>query len=102
MRIVYLLLSLNLVLGSASGRAHAAGHGGAAPNAASDTLALGSPLQSNMVVQANKPFKVWGWAKPDATVQILADWNSGPVQVQADASGNFMGIVNVPAAKKGD
>lgn len=102
MRIVYLLLSLNLVLGSASRRAHAAGHGGAAPTAASDTLALGSPLQSNMVVQANKPFKVWGWAKPGATVQILADWNSGPVQVQADASGNFMGIVNVPAAKKGD
>jgi sialate O-acetylesterase len=113
MRIVFLLLSLNLVLGGAFGRARVTGSG-EAPGArhataasdtrtvAADSLALGSPLQSNMVIQANKAFKVWGWTKPGATVQIQADWMAGPVQVQADASGSFLGMIDVPVAKKGD
>jgi sialate O-acetylesterase len=129
MRIVFLLLSLTLVLGGAFGRARVTGsgeapgarHATAAPDtrtvaagtrtaapdtrtrtADADSLALGSPLQSNMVIQANKAFKVWGWTKPGSTVQIQADWMAGPVQVQADASGSFLGMIDVPVAKKGD
>jgi len=65
-------------------------------------LALASPLQSHMVIQEGKPFKVWGRAAPGGAVEIRADWMSGPVRVVADSSGAFCGIVDVPAATKGD
>ena len=74
----------------------------AAAAAATVPLSLASPLQSYMVVQEGKPFKVWGHAAPGSTVEIHADWVSGPVRVQADPGGAFCGIVDVPAATKGD
>jgi sialate O-acetylesterase len=65
-------------------------------------LSLASPLQSNMVVQQNKPFAVWGKAPAGATVTIRADWMEGPVSVVADASGTFLGLIPVPAVHAGD
>jgi hypothetical protein len=33
-------------------------------------LTLASPLQSNMVIQQNKPFTIWGHATPGDAVQM--------------------------------
>lgn len=65
-------------------------------------LKLASVLQSNMVVQQNKPFKVWGYAPAGAAVSIQSDWITTPVNVVADADGKFLGIIPVPAVQKGD
>ncbi|RYE12105.1 MAG: sialate O-acetylesterase, partial [Sphingobacteriales bacterium] len=65
-------------------------------------LKTADPLQSNMVVQQNKPFKVWGYAPAGKAVKISADWLSNPTIVTADASNKFTGIINVPAIKTGD
>jgi len=65
-------------------------------------LAFASVLQSNMVVQQNKPFKVWGYAPAGETVAITADWLNSAVKVVAGANNKFLGIISVPLAKKGD
>lgn len=79
---------------------HAAPAGSATASAIPLTLA--SPLQSNMVIQQNKPFTIWGHAAPGEAVQINADWLPGPVTVHTDTVGAFTAIVNVPAVKPGD
>lgn len=65
-------------------------------------LKLADPLQSNMVVQQNKAFKVWGTANAGEKVTISADWMNTPITVIANKLGDFLGIINVPLAKKGD
>lgn len=65
-------------------------------------LSLASPLQSNMVIQQDKPFTVWGRAAPGDAVRINADWLPGSVTVHADDSGSFSAIINVPAVNRGD
>jgi sialate O-acetylesterase len=65
-------------------------------------LKVADILQSNMVVQQNKPFKVWGLAAAGSVVSIKADWTPTITQVTATADGNFMGIVNVPQVIPGD
>ncbi|QRR04146.1 sialate O-acetylesterase [Dyadobacter sandarakinus] len=67
-----------------------------------EKLKLSPVLQSNMVVQQNQPFKVWGHAPAGTTIAIQADWMSSPVRVTADADSRFIGIIPVPVAKKGD
>jgi sialate O-acetylesterase len=67
-----------------------------------DSLMLADALQSNMVIQQNKPFKVWGQAKAGEKVQVSADWAASPVEVVADQAGHFLAIVMVPEAKAGD
>lgn len=65
-------------------------------------LKLASVLQSNMVVQQNKPFKVWGTATPGAEVTIQADWMPSPVKVVAEGDHKFLGIIPVPSVQGGD
>ena len=65
-------------------------------------LKLASILQSNMVVQQNKPFKVWGYAPAGAAVSIMSDWMTAPVKVVAGADEKFLGIIQVPSIQKGD
>src|SRR5690606_5208721 len=67
-----------------------------------DSLRLSNALQSNMVVQQNKPFKIWGTAEPREQVIIHADWLPTSTNVYADTNGYFVGILPVPSAKKGD
>lgn len=67
-----------------------------------DSLRLSDALQNNMVVQQNKPFKVWGKAESGKKVVIHADWLSGSTEVYADTTGDFMAIIPVPKALKGD
>ncbi|MBT28627.1 MAG: sialate O-acetylesterase [Thalassobius sp.] len=65
-------------------------------------LSFADPLGSHMVIQQNKPFKVWGKAKPNAKVTVFADWLQSPVEVKADDAGSFLAIVSVPEIAKGD
>jgi sialate O-acetylesterase len=65
-------------------------------------LQLSPVLQSNMVVQQNKPFKVWGWAPAGETVSIQADWIKTPVTVVAQSDNKFLGIIPVPSVSRGD
>lgn len=59
-------------------------------------------LQSNMVIQQNKPLKIWGSAEAGKSVIIKADWLPTPVTVIADDNNAFMAIITVPEAKSGD
>ncbi len=70
--------------------------------ALTDSLRLSDVLQSNMVVQQNKPLKIWGKAKPGRKVVIHADWLPTSTEIHAEATGDFMGIIPVPTAEKGD
>ncbi len=70
--------------------------------AQSQGLSFADPLGDHMVVQQNQPFKVWGKAMPGEEVMISADWLSAEITVRAEENGDFMGIVSVPAVKKGD
>lgn len=65
-------------------------------------LQLSPVLQSNMVVQQNKPFQVWGWAPAGETVSIQADWIKTPVKVVAQSDNKFLGIIPVPSVSRGD
>lgn len=65
-------------------------------------LKLADALQSNMVVQQNKAFRVWGSANVDEKVTISADWLNNPITVIANKDGHFFGMIDVPLAKKGD
>lgn len=67
-----------------------------------DSLRLSDALQSNMIIQQNKPFKVWGKAEPGQKIAIHADWLPASAEVYADTDGDFMGIVPVPKAEEGD
>jgi sialate O-acetylesterase len=68
----------------------------------SKRLVVNSILASNMVVQQNKPFKVWGYSAAGETVSISADWMKAPIRVIADVENKFLGIIPVPPVKKGD
>ncbi|MGZ5253472.1 MAG: hypothetical protein ACXWV4_03855 [Flavitalea sp.] len=37
-------------------------------------FAIANTLQSNMVVQQEKPLVVWGFAKPGTKVQVKTSW----------------------------
>ncbi|MFI2743672.1 sialate O-acetylesterase [Zhouia sp. PK063] len=74
---------------------------GISQNSDSETLKFADPLTSNMVVQQNKAFTVWGTAPKNSQVVITADWTS-PVKVKTDENGNFKGILMVPKVEKGD
>lgn len=65
-------------------------------------LKLSDVLQSNMVIQQGKPFKVWGTAQPYDKVSVFTDWNVDTLVVSADQHGFFTAIINVPMIKKGD
>lgn len=66
------------------------------------TLYFADPLQSNMVLQQDKPFKVWGKAAAGNTVTIKADWLTNEVVVVADKDSTFLGILPMPLAKEND
>ncbi|PZR29988.1 MAG: sialate O-acetylesterase [Citrobacter freundii] len=65
-------------------------------------LKLSNALQSQMVVQQNKPFKVWGSAGIGRTVKVQADWSKTTTEVTVDPSGSFVAIIDVPPAKPYD
>ncbi|MET3977484.1 sialate O-acetylesterase [Mucilaginibacter sp. UYP25] len=66
------------------------------------TFKVNQVLQSNMVIQQNKPFKVWGDATAGNTVSVKADWMVTGISVTANADNKFLAIIPVPEARPGD
>lgn len=59
-------------------------------------LSVAGILQSNMVIQRDQPFKVWGLAPAKTTVEVDVSWNQTVFNTVADASGNWS--LTIPAA----
>lgn len=65
-------------------------------------IQLSPALQSRMVIQQNKPFRVWGTAPAGTRIQVQPDWLPTATEVTAAGDGQFMAMVDVPPAKRGD
>ena len=53
-------------------------------------------VADNMVLQQNTKVNLWGWAAPNEKITIHLGWNNLPVEVVADAAGNWKTAVNTP------
>ncbi len=60
------------------------------------TFSVSGVLQSNMVVQRDQPFTVWGQASPNLNLSVNVSWYSTTLNAVADASGNWK--VSIPAS----
>ncbi|HEY8930898.1 MAG TPA: sialate O-acetylesterase [Mucilaginibacter sp.] len=65
-------------------------------NTGDSKFTFGSALQSNMVIQRDKPFVIWGTARAKQSVTINVSWNATPTITTADDAGNWK--VSIPAA----
>ncbi len=62
-------------------------------------LKLPALISNNMVLQQNKDVTLWGWAAPNAKVEILPDWKDYPKAITADTNGKW--IINIATPKAG-
>lgn len=53
----------------------------------SASLTLGSPFQNRMILQRDKPVKVWGTSDPSSAISVVIDGNT--VNTTTDANGNW-------------
>lgn len=67
-----------------------------APVTPSIQFSLSNVLRSNMVVQRNKPFIIWGKGAQSLTIAVNVSWNNTTFYATANASGNWQ--VSIPAA----
>lgn len=65
-------------------------------------LQVAGILQSNMVIQQDKPFRVWGTSGPGDTIFVRADWLQKPLRVYAGKDGVWSGTIKVPKAIPGN
>jgi len=68
----------------------------------SKAFKIAALLQSNMVIQQNKPLKIWGFGPAGDKVTVQADWSPKPVSVHINELGNWIVLVKVPKAVAGD
>lgn len=66
--------------------------------AASHALELPEQLSDHTVLQQQSDVKLWGWAKPGATVAVTPSWSKKAVSVKADEAGRWTAYVATPAA----
>ena len=59
-------------------------------------------FQSNMIVQQDKPFTIWGKASAGNKVTIKADWAADAVTLTVDNNNYWKGEIPVPKAIPGD
>lgn len=59
-------------------------------------------LQSDMVIQQNKPFTLWGKAPAGQTIRVRADWMTGDKKILADSHDNWRLSIPVPKAIRGN
>lgn len=53
-------------------------------------------VSDNMVLQQNAKVNLWGWASPNQKINIQLGWANFPVNVTADAEGNWKTTVETP------
>lgn len=63
---------------------------------------IANVLQSNMVIQQAKPFRLWGTAPEGDAITIQADWREDEITVHADKQGDWEGEIPVPVARQGN
>ncbi len=73
----------------------------AQPDNTTDKLSIASVLQSNMVIQQGKLFKVWGKAMNGSKITIAADWDKQKYKTTA-VNGEWMVQIKMPTINKGD
>jgi len=59
-------------------------------------FSISNVLQSNMVVQRDKPFIIWGQATAGHSISVSVSWNKNAFTAVSDNSGNWR--VSIPAA----
>lgn len=59
------------------------------PVRSSAKIILPSFFSDNMVLQQKTEAAIWGWAKPNSTVQLTSSWNKKKHTVQADQAGKW-------------
>lgn len=55
-------------------------------------------LGDNMVLQQRADVRLWGWSKPEDTVEIKVSWNGKKQRVKADSKGNWSFSIPTPEA----
>ena len=98
MRIVFLLMLAGL-----GGRACAAGAGSLVCTASPGgrVFSLANTIQSNMVIQQGRPFKLWGHGPAGMQIEIRADWMRSSRKATCDAENDWMAAIEVPMAERG-
>ncbi|MEO6148934.1 MAG: sialate O-acetylesterase [Mucilaginibacter sp.] len=65
-------------------------------------LSVANIFQSNMVVQQNKPYTIWGKAAPGTKIIVKADWATKQAEAVTDTGGRWQASVKVPKAIPGN
>jgi sialate O-acetylesterase len=68
------------------------------PNLLNAKVTLPSFFSDNMVLQQKTEAAIWGWAKPNGTVQLISSWNKKKYTVQSDHSGKWKLKITTPEA----
>jgi sialate O-acetylesterase len=66
------------------------------------SLVVANIFQSNMVLQQNKPFAIWGNAAAGDKVVVKGDWTSKTITITADGQNYWRAAIPVPKAIPGD
>ncbi|MFH6957051.1 sialate O-acetylesterase [Flavobacterium aquidurense] len=53
-------------------------------------------VADNMVLQQNAKVNLWGWASPNEKISIRLGWDNLPIEISADANGNWKTAVDTP------
>jgi len=61
-------------------------------------IRLPSFFGDNMVLQQQTDAAIWGWAKPNSSVQLTSSWNKKKFTTTADASGKWKLKISTPGA----
>ncbi|RYD94818.1 MAG: hypothetical protein EOP54_16840, partial [Sphingobacteriales bacterium] len=64
------------------------------PNGPIDTnFVVSNVLQSNMVLQRDKPANIWGTAKPGAAINVSVSWQTGVFNAITDNLGTWKAVI---------
>ena len=69
-----------------------------APTLLDAKVTLPAFFSDNMVLQQKTEAAIWGWAKPNGTVQLTSSWNKKKYTVQADQAGEWKLKISTPDA----
>jgi sialate O-acetylesterase len=61
-------------------------------------ITLPSFFADNMVLQQKTDAAIWGWAKPNSSVQLTSSWNKKKYTTTADAAGKWKLKITTPDA----
>ena len=55
-------------------------------------------VSDNMVIQQQSDVRLWGWAKPNSTIEVMPSWTEQKSETKADKDGRFLLTVHSPKA----